>query len=68
MSTQDYLKFLVQEVVKHMDTPKEQRKEKRMNRRQKRLPWAYRWFGMVPLGMKMFASKQKSRFSRGDLE
>lgn len=66
MSTNDYLKFLVQEMVKYMDTPRDQRKEARSVRRQQRMPWTYRLFGMVPFGMKMFASKHKKRLARGE--
>ncbi|PTX65030.1 YqzE-like protein [Melghirimyces profundicolus] len=66
MSTQDYLKFLVQEMVKYMDTPKDQRKEQRIMRRDQRLPWIYRWFGIIPFGMKMYVEKKKPRTIRGD--
>lgn len=48
MSTNDYLKFLVQEMVKYMDTPREERREARMLRREQRMHWTYRLFGMVP--------------------
>ncbi|MFD1397055.1 YqzE family protein [Kroppenstedtia eburnea] len=65
MSTNDYLKFLVQEMVKYMDTPREERREARMLRREQRMHWTYRLFGMVPFGMKMFAGQQKNRLKGG---
>ncbi|OYD07781.1 YqzE family protein [Paludifilum halophilum] len=64
MSSQDYIKYLVQQMVKYMDMPKEKRKEVRELRKEQRPRWSHRWFGMVPFGMKMFAKRQKNRFLR----
>ncbi|MFD1426787.1 hypothetical protein JOD24_000975 [Kroppenstedtia sanguinis] len=65
MSTNDYLKFLVQEMVKYMDTPREERRQARTLRREQRMHWTYRFFGMIPFGMKMFVGQQKKRFKGG---
>ncbi|MDA8351972.1 MAG: YqzE family protein [Firmicutes bacterium] len=66
MSTQDFLKYLVQEMVKYMDTPRDRRREERISRKQQRPSWGVRWFGMVPFGMKMFTHKQRSRLRGGN--
>ncbi|MDR6224904.1 YqzE family protein [Desmospora profundinema] len=64
MSSQDYIKFLVQEMVRYMDTPKQKRKEVRQQRKEQRPGWMAHWFGMVPFGVKMFADKQRNRLLR----
>ncbi|PTM59327.1 YqzE family protein [Desmospora activa] len=64
MSSQDYIKFLVQEMVRYMDTPKQERKETRRQRKEQRPSWATHWFGMVPHSVKMFTDKQRHRFLR----
>ncbi|MFC4076614.1 YqzE family protein [Salinithrix halophila] len=66
MSSQDYLKFWVQRMVRYMDTPKAEREEAKQKRRAQRPSWAFRWFGMVPFGLRMYARKQKSRLVKGD--
>lgn len=66
MSSQDYIKYLVQQAVQYMDTPKDQRRERRRERRDNRLSWSQQWFGMVPFGIKMFAMDQRSRLEKKD--
>jgi hypothetical protein len=50
-----------------MDTPRQERKEVRKQRKAQRPNWAAHWFGMVPFGVKMFAEKQRSRLMRDGL-
>ncbi|SDW08779.1 YqzE-like protein [Marininema mesophilum] len=66
MSSQEYIKFLTQRMVRYMDTPKIERREARRERREKQPSWSTRWFGMIPFGVSMYARKQKKRLTRGD--
>lgn len=49
----DLIKYITQQVVTYMGTPKETRKA---SRAQKKEHWGVRWFGMVPVSMKMTAA------------
>lgn len=58
MSGNDYVKFMTQEIVKYMDLPEEEKK----NRRQKRDKGDHisnRWFGLLPFAFKMLVKKKK---------
>ncbi|MFD3447751.1 YqzE family protein [Microbacteriaceae bacterium 4G12] len=50
MSTNDYVKFVTQQFVSYMDSPKQDRKQRRVQRRQEKEPFLIRWFGVLPLG------------------
>lgn len=41
---------MTEQFLKYMDTPKEVRRQERETREH----WQYRWFGMVPLAVKMW--------------
>ncbi|MFO7291146.1 YqzE-like protein [Planifilum fulgidum] len=58
MSFKDWITYLLERLVWFMETPREERKKMRNIRKE---PWATRWFGMIPLSMKMAVEKQKSR-------
>jgi hypothetical protein len=51
MSSNDIVKYLTQEFVRFIDTPKENRKKKQKE------SWASRWFGMIPMSFKVFWGK-----------
>ncbi|TRY27974.1 YqzE family protein [Brevibacillus sp. LEMMJ03] len=53
MSFQEYLKYLTRLFVQYVETPKEER------RRQKhpREAWSTRWFGAIPMSIKLFWRK-----------
>ncbi|MCD7033132.1 YqzE family protein [Metabacillus sp. GX 13764] len=60
MSTNDYVKYLTQQFVKYMDTPKEKRMEQKKLRKDERLPAVNRWFGILPFGvMLLFKNRRK---------
>ena len=58
MSFNDYLKFLVSQMVRYWSFPLEERREERFHRKQ---PWSYHWFGMLPFSLKLFVDEQKGR-------
>lgn len=53
MSSQDLVKFLTQELVKYMETPRHQRKQRTKE------TWMMRWFGMIPLSVKMMIHRKR---------
>ncbi|MBA2873455.1 YqzE family protein [Thermaerobacillus caldiproteolyticus] len=53
MSTNDYVKFVTQQFVTYMDQPKEERKKKRVQRKQEKPALLYRWFGMIPFSLRL---------------
>ncbi|WP_081413551.1 YqzE family protein [Aneurinibacillus terranovensis] len=46
-SSQEYVRYLTERIVKYMETPKDQRVKKPKE------PWTYRWFGILPLALRM---------------
>ncbi|QDP40587.1 YqzE family protein [Radiobacillus deserti] len=59
MSGNDYVKFMTQEIVKYMDTPSEERKERKKRRRSHEEGLSSHWFGMLPLAFKLLFKKKK---------
>ncbi|MFY4776296.1 YqzE family protein [Metabacillus sp. RGM 3146] len=60
MSTNDYVKYLTQQVVKYMDTPKEERKQQKRKRKDEKSPLMSKWFGVLPFGfILLFKNRRK---------
>ncbi|GCL71120.1 MULTISPECIES: YqzE family protein [Paenibacillus] len=51
---EELVKYVTQQVVKYMDTPKEVRKQVKAGKKVGREPWQYRWFGMLPFVLRMW--------------
>jgi hypothetical protein len=51
---EELVKYVTQRVVTYMDTPPEERKQRRMERKQYRESWESRWFGMLPMAISLF--------------
>lgn len=45
------VKYITEQVVTYLDTPKETRLESRMKNRKNRERWVFRWFGFVPYAL-----------------
>ncbi|MCP8967094.1 YqzE family protein [Ectobacillus ponti] len=61
MSTNDYVKFVTQQVVSYMNSPKEARQEKKQLKRFERPPFLTRWFGVLPLSVALLYKAVKHR-------
>ncbi|QGQ47239.1 YqzE family protein [Metabacillus sediminilitoris] len=62
MSTNDYVKYVTQQIVKYMDTPKETRKQQREERKQietSSTVVSNRWLGILPFAIKLIMNKKK---------
>lgn len=57
-SLNDYVKFVTQQVVLKMEQPKEIKVATNKNKKEDRLPFRYRAFGMVPLWFSMLRKKR----------
>ncbi|WP_299087969.1 YqzE family protein [uncultured Metabacillus sp.] len=62
MSANDYVKYVTQQIVKYMDTPKEARKQLREERKNVETSstfYSNRWFGVLPFSLKLMLNKRK---------
>ncbi|ALC81604.1 MULTISPECIES: YqzE family protein [Bacillus] len=59
MKTNDYVKYMTEQLVKYMDMPENERKEWRQERKSPKPPRSVRWFGMFPIAIKMFFQRNK---------
>jgi hypothetical protein len=58
----ELIKYVTEQLLDYIDTPKEVRKRMKANRKDVRVNWQYRWFGMIPLALHMwFDSLRKKR-------
>ncbi|MEH7107296.1 YqzE family protein [Bacillus sp. JJ1764] len=63
MKTNDYVKYMTQTFVKYVDQPKDERKRLRLERKQERASFWYRWFGILPYVL--YIEIQRRRKVRG---
>ncbi|MFS0861531.1 YqzE family protein [Fredinandcohnia sp. 179-A 10B2 NHS] len=61
MSTNDYVKFVTQQIVSYIDKPKEVRKQTRQQRKEELPPLSNRWFGVLPLAFSLIFKKKHKR-------
>lgn len=53
MSFQEYLKYLTRLFVQYVETPKEERKQYKRPRES----WSSRWFGAIPMSIRLLLRK-----------
>ncbi|RFU66775.1 YqzE family protein [Peribacillus saganii] len=58
MKANDYVKYMTQQLVKQMAVPKEDRMQHRMQRKLEKQPFSSKWFGVIPLAIKMLFQKK----------
>lgn len=57
----DYLKYMTERVVRYLDSPRET-KLSRQEKRNRREPWLTRWFGVVPVGVRIWwGNREKTK-------
>lgn len=59
----EWVKYVTERVVTYIETPKEERKQSRQEAKQLREPWLTRWFGLAPLGVKVWWDSRRRRRS-----
>jgi hypothetical protein len=50
----DLIKYITERVITYFETPKEVRKQTRVSQKEQKEQWQYRWFGMLPLALRMW--------------
>jgi hypothetical protein len=53
----EWIKFLMEQVVTYIETPKEVRKHAKLINKLNKESWQSRWFGMLPLAIRMMAQQ-----------
>ncbi|WP_035720901.1 YqzE family protein [Gracilibacillus boraciitolerans] len=59
MPNNDYVKYMTQRIVKYMDTPKDERKNWKEQRKQENIPVSNKWFGVLPFAFRLLIQKRK---------
>ncbi|MBD2847909.1 YqzE family protein [Paenibacillus sp. IB182496] len=59
----EWVKYMTKRVATYMDLPSDERKARRQAARVKREPWLSRWFGIAPLGIRLWWSRRKGKRS-----
>ena len=57
MSFKDWMTYMLEKLVWYMETPKQERK--RLKAEKKEL-WSVKWFGMLPVAIKMYFRKLRN--------
>lgn len=56
---EDLVKYITEQVVTYIETPKSVRKAQRIERKTKRKePWANHWFGMLPVAVSVWVHRR----------
>ena len=63
-SGEEIVKYMTQKMVQYIDTPREERRLRRLQRRNISEPWSTRWFGLIPMAFAMWVS-HKFRRNKG---
>jgi hypothetical protein len=58
-SSNDFVKFVTQQIVSYMDQPKEERREVRQRRKEERPPMSSHLFGMIPFAVRLWFKRKK---------
>ncbi|MBU8571462.1 YqzE family protein [Bacillus subtilis] len=59
MKTNDYVKYMTQQFVKYIDTPRDERKERKEVRKETKTPVFQQWFGILPYGFRLWLKRKK---------
>ncbi|HET7628474.1 MAG TPA: YqzE family protein [Bacillales bacterium] len=54
MSSDDLVRYITEQMMKHYKQPKTERKQRRAQKKTARPPFANRWFGLLPYAVAFF--------------
>lgn len=57
----ELVKFITQQVVTYIETPRDVRRQAKATSREQREHWQTRWFGMLPLAARMLIDQTRGR-------
>lgn len=61
MKTNEYVKYVTEQIVTYVDTPSEQKKVLKQERKESQQPFMYRMFGLLPLAFSLTFKKKDSK-------
>ncbi|GGI46339.1 hypothetical protein GCM10008018_16600 [Paenibacillus marchantiophytorum] len=61
----ELVKYITQQVVTYIDTPKNVRQQAKAINKEQREDWQTRWFGMLPLAARMMLKQAKPKKQAG---
>ncbi|MGE6629333.1 YqzE family protein [Bacillus sp. NPDC077027] len=61
MKTNAYVKYMTEEVIKYMNTPREERREHKQVKKELKTPFVQRLFGMIPFGFAMLFKRDEHK-------
>ncbi|MRX72610.1 YqzE family protein [Bacillus lacus] len=61
MSANDYVKYITQQVVRYLDTPKEERSVKKARKKNEEPPLLNKWFGVLPFAFSLLLKKRNKK-------
>jgi hypothetical protein len=50
----EWIKLITEKLLHYMETPRKERIQTRAIKKESRVPWKYRWFGMLPVAIEMW--------------
>ncbi|PZE20917.1 YqzE family protein [Paenibacillus xerothermodurans] len=57
----ELVKYVAEQFIDYIETPREVRKEAKASRKERRERWQYRWFGMLPVALRMWTDEVRKR-------
>ncbi|WP_099158860.1 YqzE family protein [Virgibacillus ndiopensis] len=57
MSGNDYVKYMTEQVVTYIDTPRDERKSRKKQQNSNVSSFSNKWLGVLPFALKMFMKK-----------
>ncbi len=57
----ELVKFITEQVVTYIETPREARKLAKISSKEQRENWRTRWFGMLPLSIHMYVKQNRRK-------
>jgi hypothetical protein len=61
IKSEDYVKYMTEQFMAYMDTPKEERKQTRTSAKARREPWLTHWFGWGPMSIMLWWRGREQR-------
>ncbi len=68
LKTNEYVKYVTQQIVTYVDTPTEKKKQTKQEKKDTRLPFMYRMFGLLPLALAVSIKKNEKKRKGNDLD
>ncbi|GIP33981.1 YqzE family protein [Paenibacillus sp. J2TS4] len=63
VKTDEFVKYITQQLVTYIDTPRDVKRERRQLKKQARSmeKWTERWFGLIPFSLQMYVDQHRRK-------